>query len=339
MRLFQFTPKKKKHLKGLVRAGAYVGTLSLVFGVIQIRNVRAEVTNRTVELGRQMAQLASTTNHDINKISLNGQAIWVGSAAATDAAATILDRYESYCQKNSAQPTDSWRDLASKVDASVDKSFISTGVMRGGTNREGVVLCFTKSESSKPSVIDAFRAFAETGELGAFGSLRYVYVKQGDSGRALVLTAWTDDKFSIKDLVPEPGKDAGGMEFSNIPRPLANTRVLSAQIVDSPYGINVYQGQDTPSKVLAFYDDEMKNLGWFGIDPQIEKLTASEGDPNPGMARLYERDGVVLTVASKVVEGGSTMTALGLAGVGPHESFDGKDAKAMSTEMSGDMVP
>ena len=337
MRLFQYTPKKKKHLKGLVRASAYIGALSLVFGALQMRNARAEITNRTMELGRQMAQLASATNHEINKISLNGQAIWVGSATADGAAAAILDRYESYCQKNSAQPTDSWRDLASKTDASVDKSFMSTGVLRGGTKQEGTVLCFTKSESSKPTVAEAFRSFGETGELGAFGSLRYVYVKQGENGRASVLTAWTDDKFSIKNLVPEEGKDSGGLEFPNIPRPPANTRVLSAQIVDSPYGVNVYQGQEAPAKILAFYDDEMKKRGWFGFDPELEKVSAGDGNTNPAMGRLYERDGVVLTIASKVEEG-ATVTALGLAGVGPHESLDGKDAKAMSTEMSGAMA-
>jgi hypothetical protein len=337
MRLFQYTPEKKKHLKGLVRASAYVGALSLVFGAVQMRNARAEITNRTMELGRQMAQLASTTNHENNKISLNGQAIWVGSATANSAAVTILDRYESYCQKNSAQPTNDWRELASKADASVDKKFLATGVMRGGTSQEGVVLCFTKSESSKPSVTEALSAFAETGELGALGSLRYVYVKQGENGRSSVLTAWTDDKFNIKDLVPEEGKDSGGLEFPNIPRPPEHTRILSAQIIDSPYGVNIYQGKEAPSKVLAFYDAEMHKRGWFGFDPEIEKMSEQEGKPDPAMGRLYERDGVVLTIASKVDEG-STVTALGLAGVGPHETLDGKGAKAMSTEMPGNIA-
>jgi hypothetical protein len=64
---------KAKHVRGLLRAGGYVAFLSLGFGAFQLRAAHAEVKNRTVELGRQMYQLANASQHDVNKLTLNGQ--------------------------------------------------------------------------------------------------------------------------------------------------------------------------------------------------------------------------------------------------------------------------
>jgi len=297
-----------------------------VFGVVQLRSARAEVGDRSIEFGRQMMQLANATNRDLNKLTFNGQPMWLGSGIANDSTAAILDRYESYCSKNIAQPTESWRELANKADASVDKSFISTGIMRSGTKTgdEGSVICFTKGENSKGSVADAVRAFGETGQLGAFGNLRYAYAKKTESGRTLVLTAWTDDKFNLKDLVPKEGKDAGGADFPELPRPPASLRIFAAQVEGSPFGVNIYQSQDAPTEVAAFYDNEMIRRGWRGFDPKFE-----DKDVDRSFARLYEREGVVLTLVSGVRDG-ATVTALGLAGASAHDGLGAKNDVSQS---------
>ena len=78
------SPEKRKKRRGMLRAGAYLLALSGVFSLIQIRQARAEVGDRTVEIGRQMMALANATQHDVNKLKLNGQSMFIGSSISKD---------------------------------------------------------------------------------------------------------------------------------------------------------------------------------------------------------------------------------------------------------------
>jgi hypothetical protein len=309
---------KSKHTRGLLRAGGYLVVLSLGLGAFQLRAAHAEVRNRTVELGRQMYSLANATQQDVNKLSINGQPIWIGSSIAKDSVSDVLDRYEGECQKNLAQPSENWRELAQKIDEKKEKkpALAGSGVMRGGGDAEGTVLCFTKGENSKPTVREAFKSFVDTGELGALGNLRYVYAKQSERGRTVVLTAWTDDKFNLSDIVPKDGAEAKGSDFAGIPRPPSANRLLSAQVEGTPFGANVYRSKQDPATIVGFYDDEMTKRGWAGFDPELKMQHALAGkeDKTGVIGRLYEHNGVVLSLASHVDEG-ETITSLGLAGV------------------------
>lgn len=326
------SPEKMKHLRGLVRAGIYLGALGLVFGAVQVRSARAEVKNRTVEMGRQMLQLAKATQHDVNKINFNGQTMYVGSSLADDTPKGVLDRYESYCQQNLAQPAEQWRTLATKPgEKPPEKTLLGGGVMRTGTDEEGAVVCFTKAANSKPSTTEALKTFAETGELGALGGLRYVYVHKTQKGNTTVLTAWTDDQFNLAKLMPEENKDCGGSDFNGIPRIPNSQRVLSAIVDGTPFGLNLYRGGESPEKVVEWIDGEMHARGWYVLDPELKDHT--EVDPkNPPVGRLYEKDGVVLTVAASKDEYG-VMTGFGLAGTVANDgtkSADGRKAVDMS---------
>lgn len=306
---------KSKHVRGLLRAGGYVAALSLVLGAVQLRSAHAEVRNRTVELGRQMLQLANASQHDVNRLSLNGQPMWVGSSLSSDTTSNVLDRYEADCAKNSAQPPENWRDLATKVaEKNADKPGMASGIMRAGDREEGTVVCFTKGAGSKPTVKEALKSFAETGELGALGNLRYVYAKKSGQGSTVVLTAWTDDKFNLADLVPPQGTEARGSDFPEIPRPPASMRLMSAQVEGTPFGVNVYRSKQGPANVVTYYDGEMRKRGWFALDPELAKQAGNGENPTGAIGRLYERDGVVLTLASNLQDG-DTVTGLGLAGV------------------------
>lgn len=312
---------RSKHVRGLLRAGGYVAVLSLGLGAFQLRAAHAEVKNRTVELGRQMHQLANASSQDVNKLNMNGQVMWLGSSVAKDSVSSVLDRYEAECRRDTAQSTKSWRELGKKIeekagDKKEETPLMATGVMRAGSDVEGTVLCFTKGEHSKPTVGEAFKSFAETGELGALGNLRYVYVKESAKGKTIVLTAWTDDRFNLSDLVPDEGKEAKGSDFGEVPRPPTSNRLLSAQIEGTPFGVNVYRSKQSPSNVVGFYDDEMGKRGWIAIDPELDRQMAKRGEENKSGAigRLYEKNGVVLSLASNLDEA-DTITSLGLAGV------------------------
>ncbi len=337
---------RSKHVRGLLRAGGYVAVLSLGLGAFQLRQAHAELKNRTLDLGRQMNQLANASQQDVNKLNLNGQVMWMGSALSHDSAATVLDRYEAECKKNAAQSPESWRQLTQTSEkAAAAKSadtagMDSSGVMRAGSLTEGTVLCFVKTEHSKTSIGEAFKSLAETGELGAVGDLRYVWAKQGPSGKTTVLTAWTDDHFNLADLVPAEGKEAPGIDLPNLPRPPDSTRLFAAQVEGTPFGLNVYRGKQGPSKVISFYDEEMRTRGWLAIDPEIDKWMAKRGETNTDgvVGRLYEHDGVVLTLAAHM-EQGDTITSLGLAGVAsPDGTVTDTGVKASDAPTSGRAV-
>lgn len=306
---------KSKHVRGLLRAGGYVAALSLALGAFQLRSAHAEVKNRTVELGRQMLQLAQASQHDVNRLSLNGQPMWVGSSMSEDSVGDVLDRYETDCAKNAAQPAESWRELATKTaEQKAEKPGMASGIMRGGDRNEGTVICFTKGEGSKPTVKEALKTFAETGELGALGNLRYVYAKKSARGNSIVLTAWTDDKFNLADLTPPEGTEARGSDFPEIPRPPTSLRLLSAQVEGTPFGANVYRSKQGPANVVSYYDAEMGKRGWFALDPELAKNADNGENPTGAHGRLYEKNGVVLTLATNLQDG-DTVTGLGLAGV------------------------
>ena len=304
------TPQKMKHLRGLVRAFAYLAFTMLVFSAWSIRSARAEMQNRTIVLGREMQKLASASQHDVTPIVFNGQRMLLGSEISDDDPGKILDRYEAHCKASPGQPAAGWKDIDPKAAASAPE-IATTGLMRSGTADEGTVLCFVKGADTKATAAEAFRSFAETGELGALGRLRYVYAKTTKSGRTHVLTAWTEDKFNLVDMMPEEGKDAPGIDFPELPRVPNSTRALSAYAEGMPYGVNVYKTTDSAETTLAFYDTQMLARGFHGYDPEFTE------EKNGGQARAYVKDGVVLTIGTKVQPEG-LFVALGLAGVPDH---------------------
>ena len=258
-----------------------------------------------------MLQLANASQHDVTPVVFNGQKMFLGSSISNDPPGAVLDRYEASCKSNPGQPAAGWKDLDPRATAADAPAIATTGLMRSGTAEEGTVVCFVKGADTKATTAEAFRSFAETGELGALGRLRYVYAKTTRSGRTHVLTAWTDDRFNLVDMMPEDGKDAPGQDFPELPRVPNSTRALSAYAEGMPYGVNVYRTTDSPSKTLAFYDAQMIERGFHGFDPEFTE------EKNGGQARAYVKDGVVLTIGTKVQPEG-VFVALGLAGVADH---------------------
>jgi hypothetical protein len=306
--------EKRKKRRGLLRAGAYLAVLSGVFSLIQIRQARAEVGDRTLEVGREMMALANATQHDVNKLKLNGQSLFMGSSLSKDAVTSVLDRYESLCQKNRAQSGDEWKKLVDQSSAPADRKagIGNGGIVRSGGDSEGAVMCFTKTTSSKATFSEAVHTFAQTGELGALGAVRYVYAHTTESGKTVVLTAWTDDQFNLKSFMGDKTKDCAGEDFAGLPRPADSIRVISGRVEDTPFGVNIYRGKASPDEVAKQFDAKLSKEGWQGVDPELE--TRDPNDKHHPVGRMYERDGVVLTLASHL-EPDSTFTTLGLAGV------------------------
>lgn len=313
--------KKAKRIRGLVRVGGYFTCVVGVCGVISVRNARAEYQDQTLQFGRQMVSLAKASNHELTKVIFNGQPMHVGSSVTEDGAARVLERYEEYCKSNPGQTGADFTGLdrpeaekaSIKADAPADPkielpAIAKAGYVRSGTDDEGAVICFVKGPKTKPTTDEAFQSFMATGDLGAFGELRYAYASKGPSGKTLVLTVWTDSTFNLRDMVPEDGQDSPGEDFPELPRVPNATRIMSAKADGMPYGINVYKTADAPSKTLDFFDREMKSGGWFAYDPE---MTEAE---HKGQGRAYMKDAVVVTLGISSQSEGN-FVAVGLAGV------------------------
>lgn len=324
----------RKKRRGLLRAAAYLIALSGVFSLIQIRQARADVGDRTVEIGRQMLTLANASQHDVNKLKLNGQSVFMGSSLAKDSVTDVLDRYNKLCEQSRAQPADEWRALAEKSGTAEVKSGVvgSAGIVRGGDSDEGAVLCFTKTSTSKPTFTEAIKTFAATGELGALGGVRYVYAHKSPKGNTVVLTAWTDEQFNVNAFMGDETKDCLGDDFQGLPRPPASIRVMSGRVEDTPFGVNVYRSKTAPLELAKIYDEAMIKDGWMALDPELESMDPDNRHHPVG--RLYEKDGVVLTVASHI-EPDATFTSMGVAGVtGRLDSTTGAESKPRNQNVS-----
>lgn len=330
--------EKSQRVRGLFRVMTYFSVITVACGIVSVRHARAEYENRTLAFGRQMIELAKASSHELTTINFNGQPVHVGSSVTVDTPDQILDRYKELCSTNRAQTElgDITALIAGETATSAEPSeeilqqlsdlqttgepelpeLAKTGALRVGDGDEGAALCFVRGSKSKTSWAEALAGFYSTGDLGALGELRYAYARRGQNGTTHVLTAWTDSTFNLLEMMGDDGKDCAGEDFPELPRLPNTTRIISARAEGTPFGVNVYKTKESPTKALAFYDEQMKTAGWFTYDPE---MTEAE---HKGLGRAYLKDAVVVTLGTSV-EGDGTYVAVGLAGVSSNDAGGG----------------
>lgn len=303
---------------------AFMSVVGFVAVGIRVGAVRAEVGNQSLVVGRQMVQLAQSNKNELHKVSMNGQTMFFASQQSEDSVEQILGRYEEHCRKNAAQSTADWKEIANKsaeanANISVEGAAMSKtgGVLRSGDREEGTVMCFVRGANSKTTMAEAFNSLDKTGDLGSFGQLRYVYAKKTSKGHTHVLAGWTTDKFNVEEMFPTAeDKDSAGHDFTELPRPANSVRTFSLHLDDAPYGVNIYETKGTtPAALVKSYDDMLIKQDWYALDLEGPGKRAAENMKGV-TARMYTREGVMMTVVSHV-DHGVTVTALGIGGVPP----------------------
>ena len=264
-----------------------------------------------------MMALANATQHDVNKLKLNGQSMFIGSSLSKDAVTSVLDRYESLCQKNRAQSGDEWRSSPSRAPRrpTARQAIGNGGIVRSGDDSEGAVICFTKTNASKATFSEAVHTFAQTGELGALGAVRYVYAHKTDTGSTVVLTAWTDEQ--VQPQVVHGRQDEGlrgrGLRRSAAPERL-DPRHLGPRRGHSVRRERLSEQSSAPPTSPGVRRRQLSKEGLARPRPRARDHMAIRDDKHHPVGRIYEKDGVVLTLASHL-EPDSTFTTMGLAGV------------------------
>ncbi len=310
-----YSPAKKRRNDGIKRVVAYTLGMMAVVGTCSLHSAKADIAESSLALGRELTPLADLL-HENNKITMNGQPVFVSTGTTSQSMKTVLNRFEDNCRSHNALFAEPWKDLpevfaADKAPLNAKAAELtSMGVVRNETAKEGVVMCLVRDEGV--TFRDSMKEFAKTKDLGKIGRLRYAYVTRSPkTGSSFVITAWTEGKFDLGKFVPEGKSDAYGTDSPDYPRPPSSQRMLSANLDGTPYGVRIYGSAAEPKAIIDFYDTQMDTAGWHVIaPPNAEKF-----------GRIYMKGNVEIALGSAKNSEGTTVVSLGEMGVAPEKGL------------------
>jgi hypothetical protein len=285
----------------LGRATAFA-TFALLIGLVfTVHSARGHIEEKAFQVGQDLAQFADLLQ-GTHRVRLNGETIYLASALTDEDKHALLDRFDDHCRAHSGGlaeefarlPQAEQKRLAEKAPFSWNARF---GVVRRETDEAGMVVCFAQREGDGlKTAVARLQAVVETGDLGAFGNLRYAFVRRTENGKSHVLTTFTEGRFDLNRVLGR-GQEAGGEDPPGAPRPPGGRRVLSVSADGAPYGVQSFQTDATAESVAAFYRENMPALGW-------KKAVA---DDDIYKAAIYQRNGVMMTItALELAEGQPT---------------------------------
>ena len=285
----------------LGRATAFATMILLLGLALTVHTARGQMEEKALQMGRDLANFTDLLQ-GTHRVRLNGETIYLASAVSDEDKHALLDRFDDHCREHSgglAQefarlPLGEQKRLAERAPFSWKARF---GMVRRETDEAGIVACFAQREGDGlRSTIARLRAVVETGDLGAFGNLRYAFVRRTENGKSHVLMTFTEGRFDLNRVLGR-GREAGGEDPPGAPRPPGARRVLSVSADGAPYGVQSFHTDATPAIVSAYYREIMPTLGW-------EKALAEDNVYN---AAIYQRRGVTMTItALELAEGQPT---------------------------------
>ncbi len=262
-----FNSARAAKVRGIARASGVVLVAGLGIGLFATHTAKADIGAASLKFGREIAPLATD---GANEVRINGQSFFLREGSTDADVTTILNEFEARCVEDkgalgelwSAIPKANMNVAGKKLPASLQSGVLRTQSHPG----EGVVLCITKGQNSAKDYKEAFTSFAESQDLGDLGKLRYVYAR-AKVGGTRVVTAWTEDSFSFKKIANADGTAPGS--DSQLPRPEGARRLMTAEVVGTPYGIRIYEVSKTPEEVGVFYDHWASKTGdWRTVAPE-----------------------------------------------------------------------
>ena len=278
-----------------VRAGrvlAFTVFLLLAALVVYVRDVRASAEQRSVALGRELAQFADVLS-GAHRVAINGETIYVAEALSDQGVTTILDRFQKYCDaRNGDVPQDFAREAPDKAkelrQALGDDWLDHWGVIREEQGTEGSVMCIAQHEGGGVAgMVAKIRTFMDTWDLHAIGDFRFVYARRVDASHTQVLTSLTDGPFHLQSVLGRGQQEPAGADPPGAPRPPESRRLLSSRVDDAPYGLQVFTTPMAVSEVLAFYERELPARGWSRLVANREMG-----------AQAWQRHGVTMVIGA-----------------------------------------
>lgn len=283
----------ERRLSGLLRVGSYALLCSLGLAGVVAHKAQADVGSAALSMGRELAETTRSLEGGYTA-RLNGQAFHLGEQVSERSVGEILDRAEQACTEAPGALTELFESMPKSGKLAGGKPYklegsFAHGVVRNGTDKDGVVMCFLGDPEHPRSTADALAAFAKSQDLGDLGKLRYVYAKRDPQGKTRVTTAWTDEHFSLR-AISEGGETSG--HDGVVPRPEGARRLLTAELDGAPQSTNVFTTDAGVGQVVAHYDETLEKAGFRRLTPTAEGQTL----------RVYFRDGFEVLVAAHTEE-------------------------------------
>ncbi len=263
---------------GVLRVGIYVGAVLLGVGFLAGHSVRAQMREATLDVGRELAELAPLLKHG-NRLRINGETMFFAESSSEESYEVVLERFRVHCETHPGAVN------ALFPGATPGGGPAGIGTVFKLAKDEGVVMCLAKGEGTRDDLIASFRSFLATKNLGDLGMARYAYVRRPASGvGAQVLAAWTNQQFNMEALAADPKYDAPGTDPKLSPRPPGGVRRMSALLEGSPFATYMFRSDKPVDATLAFYRDAMPKSGFKLASENADKGTSNalyvRGDEN-----------------------------------------------------------
>lgn len=311
--LLGFAAAKKigtPRLKGVLRVAGYTTGISLVMGAFCVHKARADLNEKGMQFGENMASIAGLIQ-DSHTFRLNNQEVHTSVASTLDGVTTVLDKYEANCQAALGGQAPVWDQIPkiTKEPAPASMKLSMAPILRQESSHKGMVVCFIPNDPKAPhserSLQLALHEFEETGNLSAIGKFRYAFVKEGPTG-STVITVWADGDFNLKALVPpKDGSDTPGADPTVMTRPANGSRIFTGTIDGMGYRVYGYRTTDTPAQAIAAYDAKMEQAGWLSVKNPIFEGMPHEG--NEGRSYINPDKGLAGVVSATLSPDGKTM--------------------------------
>ncbi|MEO7110830.1 MAG: hypothetical protein ABI183_10360 [Polyangiaceae bacterium] len=307
---FHFMPK----LKSAGRVVGYTVVVGGALGAFSIHKARAAFEEESLGLGADLMSIAPLLE-DAHAFSFNGQQAHVSATKTTDSLGRTLDMLEQNCRENGGNNVETWKVIPTPAEMQKRKTQIQeVPILRHETGKTGVVICFVKSKQrdESASIQERMKAFADTGDIGMIGKVRYAYASSNKNGTS-VITVWTDDSFNVFALQPKDDGDTLGKDPVKLPRPADSNRFMTVE-ADARAGLESfgYASHKSVKDAAAAYDEDMTKAGWKIIVPRAAKDQAANGR----IMRAYLHDGFIGYALFSPLKNGQTIIALSEGGKG-----------------------
>jgi hypothetical protein len=269
--------KARRYIRPMLRLTAFLAVTMGVLMYLDYRAARASVVDHLLGIGSRMAPYLDDGRgtEAPRQLRINGVRMYVATGHTDHPPGFVRKWYaDRYAAKG-----DGLDDLTRQLRArgALPPSAPSLNQLAFGNDQKGGVAALDYGDKlSLTSLKERLKRFTKSGDLGSIGRLRYVYYEKTGAGGTRFLTAWTDEKFQVADLLPTENKDAEGFDLDGVPRFPGTVRVLSSEERGMPQRVVVYDGPGSPETGELFYRARMRTLGWVE-DDTFAALAAKQG--------------------------------------------------------------
>ena len=288
-----------------LRVSAFVSVALVVVLLFNLHQVRGQVGERMLSVGRELAPLSDFLR-GTQSARLNGENMFLASTVSDQPLAEVLNRFEQHCLEQAgglpeafaALPQGAREQVSGKAPAAWR---LRHGVVREEKAGEGMVVCVARpgQDGLKAWVADV-RRFLRDGELSHLGELRYVYAQRTETGRTHVLTTFTQGSFNLYRALGQLEPTSGG-RLEAVPLPPNAQRPMTFSVDGMPYAVQLFQVPGKPEQITRYYLDTLPGLGWTRVMGPGELYSST----------VLTRQGKTLTLAAfELDDSGSSSVTL-----------------------------